>query len=142
MLPVTVFVPLGLALTLIFKAAGLVSWTFVGYAVWIIPGMSVVGSSLGVTIGLFYANWDWDIPKRMITVTGRLVMVGILGGFFVGTVILMGVISERGYAAVFGPIMSGSRVAGAAMLMLLALLVAYLFITLASRKLERMEWKI
>ena len=141
MFPVTVFVPLGWALTVIFKAAGLVSWTFVGYAVWIIPGMSVVGSSLGLVIGLFYANWDWDIPKRMISVTGRLVMGGIFGGFLAGTAILMGVVSRRGYAAVFGSMMSGSRVAGAAILLLTALLIAYLLILLASRKLERMEWK-
>ena len=141
MLPVTVFVPIGLALALVFRAADLVSWAFVGFAVWVIPCMSVVGSSLGVVIGLFYANWDWDIPKRMITVTGRLVMGGFLGGFLAGTAILMGGISRRGYAAVFGPLMAGPRVAGAAILLLVALLVAYLLITLAARKLDRMEWK-
>lgn len=142
MLPVTFFVPLGWALALIFKAAGLVSWTFVAYTAYIIPCMSVVGSGVGVTIGLFYANWEWDIPKRMITTTGRLVMGGVLGGFFAGTAILMGVVARRGYAAVFGAVTRGSRVAAAAIFLLAALLIAYLLVSLASRRLERMEWKI
>ncbi len=142
MLPVTVFVPIGIVLALVFRVAGLVSWTFVAHAIWVVPCMSVVGSSLGVVIGLFYGNWEWDIPKRMISVTGRLVMGGVLGGFLAGTAILMGVISERGYAAVLGPLMWGPKVAGAAIVLLFALLVAYVLITLASRKLERMEWKI
>jgi hypothetical protein len=102
--------------------------------------MSVVGSSLGVTIGIHYANWDWDIPKRMIRVTGRLVMAGVLGGFFAGTAILMGVVSRRGHEAVFGPVTQGPAVVAAAILLLMALLFAYGFITLAARKLRRMEW--
>jgi hypothetical protein len=142
MLPVTVFIPLGWALALVLRAAGLVTWNFVAYAAWIIPCMSVVGSSLGVAIGLFFANWDWDIPKRMITVTGRLVMAGVLGGFFVATAVLMGAVSSRGYAAVFGAALRGPRLAGAAILLLIAVLVAYLLITLAAGKLRRMEWKI
>lgn len=141
MLPVTFFVPLGWALSVILRAAGLVSWTFVGYAAFIIPCMSVIGSSLGVTIGLFYADWEWDIPKRMITTTGRLVMAGVLGGFFAGTAILMGVVARRGHAEVFGFIMRGPRVVAAAVFLLAALLIAYLLISLASGRLERMEWK-
>jgi hypothetical protein len=141
MLPVTFFVPLGWALSFILRAAGLVSWTFVGYAAFIIPCMSVIGSSLGVTIGLFYADWEWDIPKRMITTTGRLVMAGVLGGFFAGTAILMGVVARRGHAEVFGFIMRGPRVVAAAVFLLAALLIAYLLISLASGRLERMEWK-
>ena len=142
MLPVTVFVPIGWALTFIFKAAGLASWGFVGYAVWVIPGLSVVGSSLGVVIGVFYANWDWDIPKRMISTTGRIVMAGVLGSFLAGTAILMGVIARKGYAAAFGFFIGGPRVILAAIFMLAALLIAYIFISLASGKLDRMEWKI
>ncbi|MGD9400940.1 MAG: hypothetical protein PVF95_01600 [bacterium] len=141
MLPVTVFIPIGWALTLVFKGAGLVSWAFVSYAVWIVPGMSVVGSSVGVVIGMYFANWDWDIPKRMITVTGRLVMAGVLGGFFAGTAILMGAISSRGPESVLGGVMSGPLLVGAAIGILIALLVAYIFITLAARRLSRMEWK-
>jgi hypothetical protein len=141
MLPVTFFVPLGWALSFILRAAGLVSWTFVGYAAFIIPCMSVIGSSLGVTIGLFYADWEWDIPKRMITTTGRLVMAGVLGGFFAGTAILMGVVARRGHAEVFGFIMRGPGVVAAAVFLLAALLIAYLLISLASGRLGRMEWK-
>ena len=141
MLPVTVFVPIGWALTAVFRASGLVSWNFVGYAAWIVPCMSVVGSSFGVVIGLHYANWEWDIPKRMVSTTGRLVMAGALGGFLAGTSILMGAIARKGYAAVFGFFMGGPRVVAAAIFLLVAVLIAYLLIGLASRKLERMEWK-
>jgi hypothetical protein len=142
MLPVSFFVPLGWALALVFRVSGLVSWTFIGYAVWIIPCMAVVGSSVGVAIGLFFANWDWDIPKRMISTTGRLVMAGMLGGFFAGTSILIGMVARRGYDAVFGFILSGPGTITAAIFLLIALLVAYVLISVASRKLGRMEWKI
>ncbi len=140
MLPVTVFVPLGWALAFAFRLAGMVSWSFVALAALIIPCMSVVGSSFGITLGIFYANWDWDIPKRMITVTGRLVMAGVLGGFFVTTIILMGLVAGKGYGSVLRSVAARPKAAGAAVLLLAALLVAYAFITLAARKLERMEW--
>gem|GEM_PF-2291108 len=142
LLPLTVFVALGWALVLVFKAAGLLLWTLAGYALFVVPCMAAVGSSLGVTIGLYYGNWEWDIPKRMISTTGRLVMAGVLGGFFAATAILMRVLARRGYSDVLHYIASGPRAVGAIVLLLVAALLAYMLIGVAARRLHRMEWKI
>jgi hypothetical protein len=142
MLPVAVFMPLGFALALVFRIAGFVSWAFFGYAAVVIPCMTVVGSSLGVVVGLVYANWEWDIPKRMITTAGRLVMAIVLGGFLAGTAIIMGRVAEKGYEQVFGFVLRGPRFAVAGVFLLGAGIVAYLLISFASRRLEDMEWKI
>jgi hypothetical protein len=138
LLSMCTFLPLATMISLIFKAAGLVEWSFVPVAIWLAACVSSVGTATGLLLGLTYADWEWEIPKRMLRTPGRLLMLGIMGVFFAGVSVVIAAASESGslelktgfpwYVYPLGAIAAAA--------------VTALLMAVTTRKLERMEWLI
>jgi ABC-2 type transport system permease protein len=136
-LAVSFFVPLASAVALGFGAAGSISWPMVAKSIWLAACFAALGASLGVLLGISYADWEWDTPKRMIKVTGRLALVGVMGAFFAAVGFSVKAFVSRG--AVPKPDVSWVVLVplGAA-----AALAAYSILFISSKKMDRMEWKL
>jgi hypothetical protein len=132
------FIPLAAAGAVAFCLAGFIDWGMVPRALWFAACMTFLGGSIGTTLAMSYGDWQWEIPKRMLKTSGRILMLGVMGAFF----------------AVISALLAGrSRGAGMGFLthtphtvLLLGTLVTvaltYLFLRLASARLERMEWTL
>lgn len=132
------FVPLASAVVVAFRIAGLVDWFFVPKAIWLAACLTALGASLGLLIGISYADWEWDIPKRMIKTWGRLILMFGATLFLVAAGFALRVFSSRGA-------MTTGVDAGWVVLLLVtagAAIPTYLFLRVSSKKMDRMEWKL
>jgi hypothetical protein len=136
LVPFAFFVPLVLGLALVFRATGIVGWAFIPGALWLAGSMTAVGSSTGLLLAMSYADWEWEIPKRALRTSGRLLMLAVMAVFF-AVVSLLATLSMSGTAGglpeVSAPVLvlGGTVVAG---------LYTALMVSLAAGKLDRMEW--
>jgi hypothetical protein len=132
------FVPLAAAAALAFRAAGVISWAAVPRALWLASCMTFIGSAIGVMLAMTYGDWQWEIPKRMLKTSGRLLMLGVMGAFFAAITIIV-----SGTAAVAGAgLLTRTPVAVLAIGGLLTGILTYVFLRVACARLEGMEWKI
>jgi len=132
------FVALTWALLAGFGAAHVIGWTLALKAAWLSASSTILGASAGVTIGLAFADWEWDIPKRMIKLAGRLTLVLVGGAYFVGAGAVLGIFSSGSRGAVQPEVRWTHLVAiaaGSAALAVAALL-------LSARRMDRMEWTL
>ena len=77
-----------------------IGWGLALKAAWLALWSAVLGSGLGVAIGLVFADWEWDIPKRMVKTVGRLLLVLVGGLYFVAAGFALGVFSAGSRGAV------------------------------------------
>jgi hypothetical protein len=138
LVPISFFIPLGAAIALGVRALGLGDWLFVVRSLWLAACLATLGSSLGLLIGISYADWEWDIPKRMIRTSGRLILTGVLGIFFAGAALGLKAFSPIGksagrWDASWVALLAVAVVAGA---------LSYILLLISSRKMDRMEWKV
>jgi hypothetical protein len=138
LVPTLFFLPLGAALAVALCITGVVGRAFVPAAIWLAACTTSVGSSVGIFLGISYGDWEWDIPKRMLRASGRLIMSGVIALFFVGTSIGLSFISSfRGLSMsshlnwIVFPIIT-----------LVAALVTYVLTSISSRKIATMEWNL
>ena len=82
MVPLFSFIPLALAIAFLLRGTGTVGWPFALKLVWVATCTTCVGGSAGILLGVTYADWEWEMPKRMLRTTGRLVMIGTMAFFF------------------------------------------------------------
>jgi ABC-2 type transport system permease protein len=132
------FVPLAFVITLAFLIAGILDWAHLIKLVWIAASVSCMGGGFGILLAVYYGDWEWDIPRKMLRTSGRLVMAGVMVCFFIA------------FAVAFSA-SSGSRgisISGLAdwivfpSIGLLAAAVTSILIRLSAAKVERMEWKL
>ena len=133
----SLFVPLAVALTAVFGLARAIPWNVVVKTSLLAVCFAAAGSSLGLWVGISFADWEWDTPKRMLKATGRLLGIGAALALFAILGIALGALSGR-----------GRDLAGGLPWTVLALSVgvtaifAYLVLLAASAKMRRMEWKL
>lgn len=135
---VIVFTALAVVIAIVFGATGLVAWNMLPKLIWLAVCMSCVGGSVGILLGIHFTDWEWEIPKRMLTMTGRFIMLAVMALFFIGVAIT---ISTSGS-------ISSAPLAGTAGWTVLALIGAFAaagtigLLMVSARKLERIEWHI
>ena len=102
--------------------------------------LSGIFSATGLLFGIYYAKFDWDHPKRMLTTTGGLLMslstflgTGILGGI-VALIFVLGNFLELSAQFI--------DIAAAAAVIIIALIVVNIFNIVSARKLEKLEWSL
>jgi len=100
--------------------------------------LSGIFSATGLLFGIYYAKFDWDHPKRMLTTTGGLLMsistflgVGILGGI-VALIFALGNFLQ--FSAQF------IDIAAVTMILILSLIIVNVLNVVSARKLDRLEW--
>jgi hypothetical protein len=113
-------------------------WELAVKAIWLASCMTFVGASLGVLLGISYTDWEWEIPKRMLKISGRLMMLGLMGSFFATTAIVLATFSHHGSLQSFDRI---PRIVFAAA-GIAAALITYILVRVSAHKMEKMEWKI
>lgn len=138
MVSVIFFVASAAAIALAFAGVGMAEWGMVPKLIWLAVCMSCAGGSIGILLGIHYTDWEWEIPKRMLKVTGRLIMLGIIALFFV---IVAGAVSTSGSIrnALLSEPASWKILAGVA---IAAASITAVLLLISARKLERMEWTI
>lgn len=97
--------------------------------------LSIVGTSVGSALGLHYAKWDWDNPKRMHKIGGTIVMTVLLLLFFAISTIVMRYIGEGQVKAKLLNIIVIITMPVAAIFTLVSVWVC-------TRKLRRMDWQV
>jgi ABC-2 type transport system permease protein len=135
---VSVIVFTALAVVIVFGATGLVAWSMLPKLIWLAICMSSAGGSVGILLGIHFTNWEWEIPKRMLTMTGRFIMLAVMALFFIGVAITI-----SGSGSVSSAPLAGT--AGWTVLALVGGVTAAAtagLLTVSARKLERMEWPI
>lgn len=138
LVPTLFFVPLASGIAFALAAMRIVEWSFLFEAVWLASCTSCIGGSAGILLGVSYADWEWEIPKRMLRTSGRLLMLGIMAIFFMGVAILVS-------AAVPVESASMSRAAGWIVLpagSVVAVVVSTCLLRISAKKLDRMEWTL
>jgi hypothetical protein len=136
LVPVFFFVPLASLIVLGFKAAGVVGWDFVATAAWLAACAVVVGGAAGLLLGVLHTDWEWDNPRRMLKVSGRLLMLAIIVIFFV---IIAGTLGMPGPGKEATDV--GNRLARiAAMTGPVAAIATYVLLRIAAARLRAMEW--
>jgi len=96
-------------------------------------------SGIGLAIGATYSNYDWDNPKRMITTGGGL-LSGIIPMIFLVIILLLGVAviyasKFFGYSDLLGLCIASAIIA------VVSLVITFLCIKFASRKLDKLAWR-
>jgi hypothetical protein len=138
LVPVFFFAPLASLVIIGFRATGAVGWRFVPAAIWFSVCAAVVGGAAGLLIGITHADWEWDNPRRMLKVSGRLLMLAIVVVFFVVMMALPGMRqSQPGMMQDATAALGTSAVVGVG-----AVISVYLLLLTAARRLRSMEWKI
>jgi hypothetical protein len=107
-------------------------------AIWLAACATVVGGAAGVLLGLGYTDWEWDNPRRMLKVSGRMLMLAIMMAFFI--VIMVGLRTPEagagivsGWAAVLRfMILTGTPAAA----------VTYVLLRVSAGKLRALEWRL
>jgi hypothetical protein len=138
LVPVLFFVPLTAVLAVTFSVIGLAGWVFVLKGVWTAACMAFIGASVGLLLGITYTDWEWEIPKRMLRTSGRLMMLGVMGTFFAAAAIVVAALSSAG--KVYAPDALPWGVFAAAGLA--TALITFVLVKVSAGKMERMEWKI
>jgi hypothetical protein len=131
------FIPLAAAAALAFRIGGIISWSMVLKATWFASCMTCVGGSLGLLLGVSYGDWEWELPKRMLRTSGRLLMLGVMGAFFAATAIFIGLASGLGL-----PLLSRAPWPALLGVGALAALVTYAVLRVSAARMEAMEWKL
>jgi ABC-2 type transport system permease protein len=135
---VIVFTALAVVIAIVFGATGLVTWRMLPKLIWLAVCMSCVGGSVGILLGIHYTDWEWEIPKRMLTMAGRFIMLAVMALFFIGVAITI-----SGSGSVDSGPLAGT--AGWTVLILIGAVAAAAaagLLKVSARKLERMEWPI
>jgi hypothetical protein len=132
------FAPLVTVAALAFRAAGILGWQLAAKSIWLSVGMAFAGAAVGVLLGVSYTDWEWTLPKRMLRVSGRLIMLGVMACFFVLFGILLAITRELGSSDFVSEIpwsvvIPVGLAAGA---------LAFALLRVAAYKLEEMEWKV
>jgi hypothetical protein len=132
------FAPLTALAAVAFGAGGVIEWQLALKAIWLSTGMTFAGAAAGVLIGISYTDWEWEIPKRMLKVTGRFIMLGAMMVFFVLFGVLHAITRVRGSSDFVSEvpwlvIVPVGLIAGA---------LAFALLKVAACKLEEMEWKV
>jgi len=100
--------------------------------------LSAIFSATGLLFGIYYAKFDWDHPKRMLSTTGGLLMSI---STFLGTGILGGIVA---LIFVLGNFLQLSTrfidIATAITVIILALIIINIINIISARKLEKLEW--
>jgi hypothetical protein len=132
------FIPLAAAAAVAFRAAGVIGWAMVPRALWFASCMTILGSGIGVMLAMVYGDWQWEIPKRMLKTSGRLLMLGVMGAFFAVIAITVAASSTgAGMRLLARTPKTGLLLGG-----VFTGLLTYVFLRIASARLERMEWKV
>ncbi|MGQ9602611.1 MAG: putative ABC transporter permease subunit [bacterium] len=97
--------------------------------------LSIAGTSVGSALGLHYAKWDWDNPKRMHKIGGRMVMMVLIFLFFAISTIVMRYIGEGQVKEKFLNVIVTVTIPVAAIFTLVSVWVC-------ARKLRRMDWQV
>jgi hypothetical protein len=132
------FTALTSAIALGLRITGLIGWPYWFKLTWFAGCVTCVGSAIGIFMGITYADWEWEMPKRMLRTSGRLLMLGIMAAFFVVIAILVSASSAAQSRSL--PVPAPWLIFGAGGL--LAALITYGLLRAAAAKLDRMEWKI
>jgi hypothetical protein len=129
------FWPLATVLAAAFGLAGVMAWAFVPKVSLLAACFTAIGSSTGVWIGISFADWDWDTPRRMVKMPGRLLGIGVLMAMF-----FILAFALRALTGGSGP---AEELSWTLLLPLagLAAIFAYLVLLGTSAKMKRMEWK-
>ncbi len=131
------FIPLAAVAAVGFRAAGLIGWALVPRALWFASCMTFLGGGIGVMLALIYGDWQWEIPKRMLRMSGRLLLLGVMGAFF-GVI----AITVAGSATGTGiQLLAQTSKIGLLLGTVVTVLLTYGFLRIATDRLERMEWK-
>ena len=101
--------------------------------------LSGIFSSNGLLFGIYYAKFDWDHPKRMLSSTGGLLMA-------LSTFIIMGVLAGIVALIYFmsGLLQLSSQlvdVAASSVVLLFAVIIINIANLASARKLEKLEWQ-
>lgn len=132
------FIPLTLAMALIFLIGGIVDWAYVAKLAWIAASMSCMGGAFGILLAVYFGDWEWDLPKKMLRTAGRLLMAAVMICFFIAFTIAFSVSSRSRGAPLEG--LAGWVVFPVVGLMAAA--VTGLVLRLSAAKLKRMEWTL
>ncbi len=92
-------------------------------------------SSLGLLIGIYFARFDWDHPKRMVNSTGGLILylaAFLIGGLVIGIFVI-------GYQLQLSLELLNLIAVG--VIFLLSTIIILLSNLIAAKKLEKMEWE-
>jgi hypothetical protein len=138
MVPLLFFIPLALVIAFLLRGAGIVRWPFALRLIWISACTTSVGGSAGILLGVTYADWDWEMPRRMLRTTGRLVMIGTMALFFV-------VVAALAQASTLGRNLGTSGETGWIMLAAVSAgagAVTAILLRTAAKKLRTMEWTL
>jgi hypothetical protein len=107
-------------------------------AIWLSVSMAFAGAAVGVLLGVIYTDWEWTLPKRMLRVSGRLIMLGVMALFFAFFGVMLGIARELGTSDFLSEV-SWIIVIPVG---LAALVLAFVLLKVAANKLEKMEWKV
>jgi hypothetical protein len=137
LVPAVFFVPLAALAALGFRVAGFIGWDLAPKVIWFSACMTFVGGSVGVMLAMFYGNWQWEIPKQMLKTPGRLLMLGVMGAFFAAIGVILSEMSPNSGVR----LLADAR--GPAFVLATGLMAAltYLFMGIAVKRMEGMEWK-
>jgi hypothetical protein len=132
------FAPLVSIAAIAFRAGGVMDWHLTLKAVWLAVSMAFTGASTGVLVAISYTDWEWELPKRMLKVTGRFIMLGVMGLFFAAFATLMAVTRSGGSSAFvseapWSVLLPVGAVAG---------VLTYVLVRISAERLDRMEWKV
>jgi hypothetical protein len=96
-------------------------------------------SANGLLFGIFYARFDWDHPKRMLSSTGGLLIslstfigIGLLAGITALFYLLRSLMDLS---------LKFTDIAASTIIVALSLVIAIALNQISARKLERMEWQ-
>jgi hypothetical protein len=135
------FTALAAVLATVFGLAGFLNWLSVAKAAWLAACFALIGSAAGILMALSFGDWEWDTPKRMMRISGRLVSVGILLALFGLLGLALGFFSGHGGNAGLPPrpdLPWRALAAGSAA----AAILAGLLMAASVAKVSRMEWRI
>jgi hypothetical protein len=132
------FIPLAAAAAVAFRAAGVIGWAMVPRVLWFASCMTLIGGGIGVLLAVSFGDWQWEIPKRMLKTSGRLLMLGVMGAFFgVIAIVVAGRSLGSGMdllaRAPRTVLLLGGGVTG---------LLTYVFLRIASDRMDHMEWTV
>jgi len=132
------FAPLVALAAVAFRAGGIMGWQLMAKSIWLSVSMAFAGAAVGVLLGVSYTDWEWTLPKRMLRVSGRLIMLGVMGAFFALFAILLAITRARGSSDFV------SEVSWTVLIPvgLIAGGLAFALLRVAAYKLEEMEWKV
>jgi hypothetical protein len=132
------FAPLVTVAAVAFGAGGIMGWQLAAKSVWLSVSMSFAGAAVGVLLGVSYTDWGWTLPKRMLRVSGRLIMLGVMACFFALFGILLAITRETGSSdfvskVPWSVVIPVGLAAGA---------LTFTLLKVAAYKLQDMEWKV